>query len=357
MSSLQTQYLKINRAIIHTILERQPPNPSGTAELENEMVELTDYAKKLLIIRIQSAFSKDSKAFELVIKNTANDSFYGYVSGINEMTNDKFIQQSQEIATLLAETQTKPKVRGGFLIVIDGYNDLTKKSVAIVIKAEQQEVLKYAQGKVEVLEKVFLSEAQKLFKIGVIYEHDTSDGNLSNPNNFKGTLFDDQFYNEKPAEYFFKDFLGFSIDENDKIQNLRFYNEAENFIKSNIKNYDDQAEVLSYLKNYLLNNQHSLVTPSNVATQLFTDPVLLNNFHSNVVQKLPSSFARNTTLIKSPLSNRKIDFNNKIKLSGPENKFDNYVKVITNQSELDELDFNNSNYTVVKIMGKPYHNE
>jgi nucleoid-associated protein YejK len=357
MSSFQTQYLKINRAIIHTVIARKPSEKHASTDLSGELVELNDYAKKLLIIRIQSAFSKASKAFELRIENTANDSFFGYVLGINKMTSDEFVNQSQEIATLLAESQTKPNIPGGFLIVIDAYDDLTKKSVAIAIKADQQEVLKYSNGKIEVLEKVFLSQAQKLFKIGVIFEQNHSSEDISRAGNFRGILFDDQFYAEKPAEYFFKDFLGFSIDENDKIQNLKFYKETEKFIKTFIKDYEQQVVLIRLLKSYIVDNKTALINPTDFSTQLLSDPKLLNKYNSDVVHQLPSSFSRNPTLIKSPLSNRKIAFKHNIKVSGPEDNFDSYVQVVSNRAELEELDFDDSNYTIVKIMGKPYNNE
>ena len=61
-------------------------------------------------------------------------------------------------------------------------------------------------------------------------------------------LFDDQFRaDSKPAEYFYKEFLGFSVDQNSKIQSSRFFEKTAGFIKDNFENYELQNNLLKAL--------------------------------------------------------------------------------------------------------------
>jgi hypothetical protein len=61
-------------------------------------------------------------------------------------------------------------------------------------------------------------------------------------------LLDNQFrIDSKPAEYFYKDFLGFSVENNPKIQSKRFYEATENFIMNSIDSLDQKNTMLDAL--------------------------------------------------------------------------------------------------------------
>lgn len=360
---LGIQFLKIKRLIVHRIIERVPSQPSATVEPESQIINLDSKAEEILFKRIISAAGKESNAFIMGIKETSDGTFFDYATKLNKAPEKDFVKISVDIAELLAENQKKMGLSGAYLLVIDGYNDITKKSIAIVIKAELQEALKHSnannQSVIEVLEKVFLSPAQKLFKIGVIIEKDIDvlDSKID-AKNYVGLLFDSQFRAElTPAAYFYKDFLGFSIDENDKIQTQRLYDKTDEFIKKHINGYVEKSQYLSYLKNFFLVDKNPLIQPTKFATALFSDEYLLDVFKTEVVDNLPSTFSKDTILIKARLEKRSMRFKNNITISGPEQKFNDSVVVVTNLSDLSQNDIESTTYTILKIAGKPYHNE
>lgn len=360
---LGIQFLKIKRLIVHRIIERILSQPCATVISESKIINLNSKAEEILFKRIISAAGKESNAFIMGIKETSNGTFFDYATKLNKANEKDFIKISIDIAELLAENQIRMGLSGAYLLVIDGYNDLTKKSITIVIKAELQEALKHSnendQSVIEVLEKVFLSPAQKLFKIGVIIENDIDvlDDKID-VKNYTGLLFDSQFRADlTPAAYFYKDFLGFSIDENDKIQTKLFYDKTDEFIKDNIKDYTEKSQQLNYLKNYFLVDKESLLQPSQFAKKLFTDTNILDKFTIDVVNELPSTFSKDIVLIKAKLEKRSIRFKNNITISGPEQKFNDSVTVVTDLSDLSQNDIKSTTYTILKIAGKPYHNE
>jgi len=360
---LGIQFLKINRLIVHRIIERTPSQPHATVVSESQIINLDPKAKDILFKRIISAAGKESNAFIMGIKETSNGTFFDYATKLNKSNDTDFVNISIDIAELLAENQKKMGLSGAYLLVIDGYNDVTKKAITIVIKAELQEALKHStvnnQSVIEVLEKVFLSPAQKLFKIGVIIENDIDVLNDKiDVKNYTGLLFDSQFRADlTPAAYFYKDFLGFSIDENDKIQTKRLYDKTDEFIKNNIENFTEKSQHLNYLKNYFLVDKDPLLQPSQFAKKLFNDTNILDKFTVDVVVDLPSSFSKDIILIKAKLEKRSMRFKNNITISGPEEKFNDSVIVVTNLSDLSQGDIESTTYTILKIAGKPYHNE
>jgi len=135
---------------------------------------------------------------------------------------------------LLARAQTKQSIPGGYLIVMDCSDATSDYFACIVIKAEPHEALQLARidgrDQLAVLDKVFLSPSQKFFKIGIIYQR-SDEENVDLNHQYGTLLFDDQFRPDgQPAEYFYKDFLGFSANRNNKIQSKRFYHKTESFI-------------------------------------------------------------------------------------------------------------------------------
>ena len=147
-----------------------------------------------------------------------------------------FIQSSKDIADILADSQKRTNIPGGYIILLDALDE--EKSIYIIIKAEPHQALQRVdvQSQISLLKSVFLSPSQKLYKIGILCERLDPSG--ENPSDrFECWLFDDQFRAEShPAEYFYKDFLGFTIGNNAKIQSQRFYDKTEGFI---IDSFDD----------------------------------------------------------------------------------------------------------------------
>jgi len=354
--------LNIKRVIMHTVLSKDVGQEHALAMESQELLEVDETAMYTLLERLSEASEKKTKAFNLELGATHQSSFWGYAKDLRESSDPQFIQYTQKITQLLAQAQTSSSFPSGYLLIIDATTG-EDKEVVIAIKAELQNAFIYHDSSLQLLENVFLSPSQKLFKFGVVYKYDDYDkqelkDDLEESNNEWGCfLFDDQFRAEsKPAEYFYSDFLGFTVEHNPKIQTKKFYEATEIFIQNYVDNLDDKKEMFEKLDHEFNFNEEPNLSPNQFASSNFkTD--LKDQYNNEIVKYLPKEIVKDATLISSNLKSKKITFPSNIKVSGPQSAMETNVQVLTNNEELKDLNLSQSSYTIVKIMGKPYSKE
>ena len=257
-------------------------------------------------------------------------------------------------------SQTRNNIPGGYIIIIDAIDEETNLAIYIVIKAEPHQVLLYDNStgisKIELLDRVFLSPSQKLFKLAILFENQLLQDEASANENYGCFLFDDQFRTDgHPAEYFYKDFLGFSVGKNAKIQSKLFFDKTETFLLDNVPDYETKNELLTVLKTQFTADQNETITPSIFNNNFLPEP-LRNLYTEQIIPSLAPSFVKDQTLLRSKLHNKKIVFPNNIKISGPDELFDQHVEVISDD-DLQNLDSLDGQYTILKIMGKPFQHD
>lgn len=353
----------VERMIMHQINAKVDPQDHATAVYDASLLEHDDSVLSIIKVRLIDAAGKRSKAFELEIERTDEGSFVALTRDLKTKTEPEFIEVSCRIADLLAESQTRTSIPGGFIILLQCTDEIDNTAIYIVIKAEPHEALQRLEGQsqISLLKKVFLSPSQKLFKIGVLFEKviDGDEVDLNDINTQFGCfLFDDQFRAvSQPAEYFYKDFLGFSTSKNSKIQSQRFYDKTEVFIKENVDEFNQQSDLLNALKIEFTTNQETLITPFDFANRYIpVEQNLRGRYIAEIVNELPPSIEKDDALIKTRLTNVKVDFPNKIKISGPNDSFLESVQFL-DSNELGEIDLNEEGYTLIRIKGRPYRDE
>lgn len=349
--------ISVRRIIMHTI----HPKPVGIqnvrayANYREDLFNIDPNVENIIKDRLRDAAGRRGKAFKLQIENTVENSFLGILQDLKLKDDNEFIQASKRIADLLAESQDKANYPGGFLLVIEAVQDGSNRSIYIAIKAEPHEALVSREERIERLTDIFLSPSQKLYKIGILHERTPEASEMNQ--RFDAYLFDDQFNTHGlPAEYFFKDFLGFSIDSNSEFQSVKFYRSTEQFvIKSTLLTSNQKSDALDALRTEFTNTT-AIINPSEFGVNVFADPVVLSEYQS-LVNTLPSRFSKDTTLVDAKLKTKRIDFPAKIKITGPGDEFDNKVKIVESQDQLSDLLVNGAGYTIVLISGHPFDNE
>jgi hypothetical protein len=349
--------LNIKRIINHRVHSKKPKDNSATIEPSTTILQIDAGVQNILRKRIVDAAGSKSKAFELEISNTEIGSFYDLCKDIKSVNSNDFIKRTEDIATLLAHSQKKSIIPGGFLIFLDAELETTKQSVYIVIKAELHEALKYNlqgnKGTIELLKEIFLSPSQKLYKIAILYEKNyKKEYDLEN---FSCLVFDDQFRLEgKPAEYFFKDFLGFSIENNSKIQSKLFYDKCKDFIEKSEMDINDKSNLIKQLKLLFTLDQETTISPKEFGKRFLKTTEQKDLFETEVVNKIPLSFVKDKTLLEKRLEKRKVNFSENTILYASENEFDENVKIINSQEAFSNIKFDDTSYTILMIKGKPY---
>ncbi|MFP4369956.1 MAG: nucleoid-associated protein [Candidatus Kapaibacterium sp.] len=344
---------------IHEIIAKQGSQEHAVASVDDKLLQLEESVNNIIKNRFSKAASKTNKFFEMDIEKSNGSCFFTLVHKMKHMSDVDFIKASGELAYLLAESQTRNSIPGGYLLVIEAQTR-DHRQVYIAVKCELHEALRYeirdGNSQIRLLDDVFLSPSQKLYKIGIIYEREEQEPGKTFPNKeFGAYLFDQQFNpDSEPASYFFKDFLGFSYEGNSKIQSKRYYENTENFIKSNLENYEDKLSMLDLLRHQFREEEDTKIEPMDFAASYLQEPDMIERYANEVASYLPQNIHKDGTLLEHRLKWKKLNFPNKIVLSGPENTFEFGVEIIKDKEELDKIDLSNSAYTLIKISGKPF---
>ena len=185
----------IQRSIIHYIPEKTQHQDHAIARLSYDMVGLSEGIADLVKERLINAAGRQSRAFRLKFGESGEGSFYQICDGLREQTDQEFIDRSQAMANLLARSQKTRSIPSGYLLILDGTYESNEKSLYIVIKAEPHEALQFTSShkgsQLELLEEVFLSPSQRLFKVGIIEEVDLAASEVEE--RYNCYLFDHQF--------------------------------------------------------------------------------------------------------------------------------------------------------------------
>ncbi len=356
--------LNFKRGIVHTIFEKEAGQEHALLVDSESLISIDENVSYTISERLSKATEKQTKTFKLTIDETSSTSFFGIASEIGLQSEDEFIDSSKRIALLLAQAQTSSRHSGAYLIVLDAESNNTGKRVLIVIKAEMQDALVYYENDLKLIQNLFLSPAQKMFKFCVLYQREPSEiGDL--PESYRepdiewGTiLFDEQFrIDSKPAEYFYKDFLGLTTINNAPIQTKRFFDKTEQFVKNYYEDYSKKDEILGKLNDTLMNEANIDIQLDDFINESIEKEELKQQYKNEVASGMPRKFQKDNALIRSNLNNKKISFPNNIKVSGPIDFMEFNVEIIDSEEELRNISTNQSSYTILKITGKPYSNE
>lgn len=356
--------LDVKRAIAHEIFQKEPGQPNSVVIESENLLELDENVIYTILERLSTASEKVNKTFDLMIGDSHDESFYGLTSSFKFLDDTEFISRTKLIANKLAEAQTSSRIPGGYIVVIDAKRRESEKQVSIVIKAELHDALILYESSMRLLDHVFLSPSQKLFKFGIIYELEDAEieerePQLQFPNNkWSALIYDDQFrVDSKPAEYFYKDFLGFTTIGNGIIQTKRFFDKTNKFIHDYYEDFETKEDMLTRLHDVFVDQNLEKITPKSFVNNITGTADLKQQFENEVINKLPENIENNPVLVRSNLNRKNITFPGDIKVAGPVDNIETNLEIIKDNDDLKSLDANHPNYTIVKIAGKPYSSD
>jgi hypothetical protein len=356
MRSLTFNSLDIKRVIIHKILEKKKEDACSLVEETNAIIECTPRMKVMIIERLLDAMGRKGKGFYLEVGDISSDSYFVLCNDLLRKKDPEFISVSKTLATKLAGLQTKGEIPNSYLMFIEAidrtYHDTP---IYITIKAEPHSAFKQTGDMVELMENLFLSPSQKLYKVGILYEDSNEEKAFPNDNH-SGYVFDEQFTGTSNlAKYFYEGYLGFTLLHNGPIQSKKFYDLTSALIMNKAP-MEDRDDLLDALKTVFKADVSIWIRPNEFVDNYIGDATLKALFIAKVVNKLPASILKSSELLDFSLQNRKVSFG-AFSISGPDAEFAEKVRVIKSRAELDEIDFNNPNQTVVVMPGRPHLNK
>lgn len=362
MRSLIFNSLEIKRAIIHKILERKETDACSQVEENNTIIHCTPKMTLMIIERLLDAMGRKGKGFYLEIGDVAPSSLFMQCNGLDRRTDNEFIATSQALATKLAGLQTKGAIPDSYLMFIEAKDMSYQRGapVYITIKAEPHSAFQHNGTAVDVLENLFLSPSQKLYKVGILYEDDNNvvgEEEKAFPNShFSGYVFDEQFTGSSNlAKYFYEGFLGFTLLHNGPLQSKKFYDLTSSIIMTKVP-VEDREDLLDALKTVFNADVSIWIRPNEFVENYVADSTLKAVFIAKVVSKLPASILKSSELLDFSLHKRRLNFG-EYYISGPDENFAEKVRVIKTQEELASLDLNDPNHTILVMPGKPNINK
>ena len=185
------------------------------------LVDLAPSAKDMVGTRIVKALGHDSHGLKADFQVTTVGSVFQNSCEMMECTDERFIKLSKVIARQLAVAQQSRPYAKCKLIVMQGTVSNHSWPYVALIKAELQEALRENQSVVDHIKDIFMTESQRLYKVGFIHRvsNSSATNGFFNPEHHAVHIYDHLLTgleSRKAAFYFYNQFLGADLAASDK---------------------------------------------------------------------------------------------------------------------------------------------
>lgn len=329
--------LEIKRAIFHKVMAKRNEFEPHIDE-SGSMIAITPAIEDIFRTRMSDAFSQGGKAFELSINDIEDGSVFSNIHGLRQQDDSAFIQTSVSLANKLADTQTKKIIPHGFFVLLDCVNPVDNMPVYILMKAEPHNAVAINASNATALQNIILSPSQKMYKAATFQQINAEGGHRG----YKAYLFDEQFASRAQlAEYFYKDFLGLSVNNNDKVLTKMFFVRMAESIKDKYRDDFVRKNEAETLLDAEMRNQVISLNPRDIINRT----IVLEDrdyFYRRVLREdIPTNFRKNISLIDTKMMKRSMAISDHIKIFAPQDLFKENSFIIDRDTDDD--------YVIVKI--------
>lgn len=239
---LKIDLMTISRAVVHTIPARGPERTFVPPTGGGSILRLSSDVSDAVVIRMTKALGNHTHGVQTDIIDVGNESTFQRACLMMDCDDDQFVNQTQEVAIKLARVQQSKSLKPAKLICISGSVTANSRPFVAFVKAELQEALsernQKGQPSLEVIKDLFLTESNKLYKIGFISRSVAGDGK-------KGGVYEPDYHSAhvydhlmtaletRPAAfYFYNEFFGTEVAATDRRLTRDFFEKTLKFIDS-----------------------------------------------------------------------------------------------------------------------------
>jgi hypothetical protein len=350
--------LNITHAIAHQVFPRdratrQPIEPKFSERAFNLVPSITE----VLRARVTAAISQSAHGFEMGIHASSTESFCHLGGEIACGNAAQFVLLSKALARTLNIAQSGRDLQGGAVVVMRATVGAATRPCCIVIKAELQDglTMKYDNGafSVELLEELLLTQAQRLYKIGVLVQTEQiakrADG-THDPQGFKAFVFDYQMSSKETREaahYFATLFLGLTQLPSAKKRTQNYYEVTREFIKNSAMSDEEKLASQDALRVELRSNA-ATINPDLFADNHMPNDEVRDAYSRFLVEKGVGrdTIDKDIEYIKGKLRRPKMMFSSGVSITAPGERVAEYVTVLPREVGQDD------NTTRVQILGR-----
>ena len=296
---------------MHQIMGKTALNENASCEFSNELLDVERATETILIDRLTSSFGRNSKSFELTMEDSSEGSTFSFLNDLHILSDVDFIENTQNVAQILAQNSNRGGIPGGFLLFLDC--EYQNFPLYVLIKAEPHDAISVAHHQAQALRDIILSPTQKLYKAFCMIQKTVG----IEKDDFTYLLFDDQFTSGTAlARYFYSGFLGLTFKDNCALLTKLFYDRMASMIKTEFDaDYVQRANIESLLYS-LMTDQNLTINPTNVINSIIPMERRDRFLDKICVDEFSRSFTKDTSVLTNIMSKRRIDICKGFKISG-----------------------------------------
>ena len=346
--------LKLNRIIVHEVLLAAELEAERQPSYSDELIVLDAKGQQLMCRRLTDSLGSESHSVELTVELDTEGSAFDLVTSLLDAKDADFIKKSKDLAARLTNAQNSGTIKAGIAVVADGTmgSKAKPRRFVAILKAESDSAFvkeKTAKGLLlKYLSDTVLGAQQRLYKIGCFVEatgRAAGDGHsVRSKDDFDVIVYDHQMSNtgdNNAARYFYGTFLGCRLADNAPRLTRMFYEQASEFINGLNLSAEKRIEARQHLVSYLKSQDNHLSVKEFAGRYLPAD--LRDSFFQRFrkIQFPARSVTKDIRHIRRRLQVRRMMFTSKVRISAPEEGFDELVKIVGESEE----------FTTVQIAG------
>lgn len=346
---LNLSFLEIKRIVMHHINSKGAGNGYVGPLCSDNIIEASTQTLDIFSKRVSKSLGHRSHGIQLSFHNTGPGSFFQKSVDLMDGCDDLFLKTSKDVAESLSQAQRSKSLAASKLIVISGVTSEDQVPFAAVIKADMQDALtekiEGTKTTLTVLTEIFLSENQRLYKIGFVQKNSNL-GCKDFPEHYSVHLFDHLMTgteSRSAAIYFYSDFLGADVEKSDRRRTQDFYEKTIEFINSQPIQRDEKNDLVDALRAELRSNEATFSVVG-FSEKHFPDAMKIDYIDFMDGLKFPThTITKDTEYIKNKLKRRqKMIFSTGVRLTTPPDQMRQLVNVETTVD----------GFTTIKIKGE-----
>ncbi|MCQ5184225.1 nucleoid-associated protein [Phascolarctobacterium faecium] len=338
--------ITVDKAITHFV----PRNIDNTQPIMDErLTELDEIAKRTLIQRMTAVLGGGSDGIEMqIIANDETSIAAEVCKTMNDYENvDTFITSSKHFARSLHTAQNHRYIKDGVLLCFQGRTGETQVKYVAVIKAEPHDGFTKIDNKVSLIQDIFLSPSQKLYKIGFWVDQSTTE--IVTPNDLKLYIYDHNMNSkgDNITRFFAESFLQCKPLETSAELTKQFFRITSDFIEKNQRfSTEEKYEKINALKVYLKEDQCQSISVEHFASRYFEIAEIKDEYTSLMRERAfpETSIVKETSKIKKELTVKKYKFSSGVKIQSPVSTTEKLIDILSYDEE--------DRTTTVKIKGR-----
>ena len=340
---LQIDLMAVKRVVVHTIPSRAANKTYVAPTGGTELVQLDLAVSDVVVKRISKSLGHQSHGIKADFLDFKDGSMFQRACTMMDGTDSEFLTLAQESAHRLAEVQQSKAFEPSKLIVMSGTVTVNQRPFVAFIKADLEEALtegrKGGQTVLEVMKNLFMTDSQRVYKIGYVAR--TAGGSGKTAGNYGHDqhsihIFDHLMTgteSRKAAFYFYSEFLGCDVSASDRRLTQDFYEKTLKFIKDQDFSPSKRIDLTESLRSELRSNTQS-VSVADFATAHLSKSDAPKYVAYMDKSKFPThAITKDTEYVKSKLRRRqKIVFTTGVQITTPADTVNDLLKITQNEN-------------------------